>query len=304
MRATDASARFVGRESTNSARETRLSLSLPDRLPSKIVPFSHHHPDSWNPMPRPIFVHFLPTLFEPDEVVGSIAVVVDILRASTTITHALSNGADFVIPCGTVEEAFAVRNNLPAGTCVLGGERGGVRIDGFDLSNSPADYGPDVIRGKSIGFTTTNGTKALIRAEKAEDVLIGAFVNLSVVTDRLRTSELPVHIVCAGTNGQVTGEDVLFAGAVVKQLVDGFAEDFEPSDSARIAIDHWRRESGNGSVEALEAALRRAKGGRNLIELGYDRDIATAANTDSVPWIGTLTEGRKITASVGPDCLP
>jgi len=252
-------------------------------------------------MPRPIFVHFLPTLFEPDDVVGSIAVVVDILRASTTITHALANGADCVIPCATVEEAFAARNELPTGTCLLGGERGGVRIDGFDLSNSPTGYNPDTVRGKSIGFTTTNGTGALIRAEKADDVLIGAFVNLSAVTDRLRTSELPVHIVCAGTNGQITGEDVLFAGALVDKLGDGAAEEFETSDSTRIALDHWRDESGNGSTDALQAALRRSQGGRNLIELGYDRDIATAADTDSVPWIGRLTEGRTITASVRPD---
>ena len=252
-------------------------------------------------MPRPFFVHLLPRLFEPDDVVGSIVVVVDILRASTTITHALAHGADCVIPCGTVEEALAVRNDLPTGTCLLGGERGGVRINGFDLSNSPTDYGPDVVRGKSIGFTTTNGTRALIRAEKANHVLIGAFVNLSAVTDRLRTSELPVHIVCAGTNGQITGEDVLFAGAVVSQLVDRCAEDFETTDSARIALDHWRQESGNGSAAALQAALRRSKGGQNLIELGYDHDIATAANTDSVPWIGTLTEGRTITASSRPD---
>ncbi|MEO2013131.1 MAG: 2-phosphosulfolactate phosphatase [Fuerstiella sp.] len=252
-------------------------------------------------MPRPIFVHLLPTLFEPDDVLGGIAVVVDILRASTTITHALANGADCVIPCGTVEEALAARNDLPAGTCLLGGERGGVRIDGFDLSNSPTDYGPDVVKGKSIGFTTTNGTRALIRAEKADHVLIGAFVNLSAVTDRLGTSEVPVHIVCAGTNGQITGEDVLFAGAVVSQLLDCSAEEFATSDSARIALDHWRRESGNGSIDALQAALRRSQGGRNLIELGYDRDIATAANTDSVPWIGTLTEARTITASVRPD---
>ncbi|MCP4510527.1 MAG: 2-phosphosulfolactate phosphatase [Fuerstiella sp.] len=252
-------------------------------------------------MLRPIFVHLLPTLFEPDDVVGGIAVVVDILRATTTITHALANGVECVIPCGSIEEALAAKNDLPTGTCLLGGERGGVRIDGFDLSNSPDDYGPDVVKGKSIGFTTTNGTRALIRAEKADHVLIGAFVNLSAVTDRLRVSGLPVHIVCAGTNGQITGEDVLFAGAVVNQLLDRSARDFETSDSARIALNYWRQESGNGSTEALQAALRRSQGGRNLIELGYDRDITTAADTDSVPWIGTLNEARTITACVGSD---
>ncbi|MDG1894448.1 MAG: 2-phosphosulfolactate phosphatase [Fuerstiella sp.] len=250
-------------------------------------------------MSRLISVHPLPALFEPSDVAGGIAVVVDILRASTTITRAVANGVDCVIPCGTVEEAVDVRNELPPGTCLLGGERGGVRIDGFDLSNSPADYAPSVVRGMSIGFTTTNGTRALIRSEKADDVLIGAFVNLSVVAERLRNSELPVHIVCAGTNGQITGEDVLYAGALVEQLVGSTAEGFEMTDSAQLAINHWRQESGDGSSDALEAALRRSRGGRNLIELGYDCDIATAAKTDSVPWIGTLNENRTITASVG-----
>ena len=250
-------------------------------------------------MSRLISVHPLPTLFEPGDVKCGIAVVVDILRATTTITHALANGAECVIPCGTVEEVVEVRSDRPAGTCLLGGERGGVRIDGFDLSNSPADYASSVVRGKSIGFTTTNGTRALIRSEKADDVLIGAFVNLSAVADRLRTSGLPIHIVCAGTNGQITGEDVLFAGALVEQLVDSCAEGFDTTDSSQMAFNHWRQESGNGSSEALEAALRRSRGGRNLIELGYDCDIATAAKIDSVPWIGTLNENRTITVPVG-----
>ena len=137
-------------------------------------------------MPGLISVHPLPSLFEPDDVVGGVAVVVDILRATTTITHALANGADQVIPCGTVEQALEVRSDRPSGTCLLGGERGGLRIDGFDLSNSPDDYGPNAVRGKTIGFTTTNGTRALIRAEKADHVLIGAFVNLSAVAEWLQ----------------------------------------------------------------------------------------------------------------------
>ena len=251
-------------------------------------------------MSRLISVHPLPTCFEPDELVGGIAVVVDILRATTTITHALANGADCVIPCGTVEQALDIRNDLPAGTCLLGGERSGVRIDGFDLSNSPADYEPNTVRDRSIGFTKTNGTRALLRAEKADEVLIGAFVNLSAVVDRLCCSRLPVHIVCAGTNGQITGEDILFAGALVQQLLESSAERFQAEDSAQMAISHWRQESADDALEMLEAALRRSRGGRNLIELGYDHDIATAAKTDSVPWIGTLSKDRRITASATP----
>lgn len=252
-------------------------------------------------MPGLISVHPLPALFEPDDVVGGVAVVVDILRATTTITHALANGADQVIPCGTVEQTLEVRSDRPSGTCLLGGERGGLRIDGFDLSNSPDDYAPNAVRGKTIGFTTTNGTRALIRAEKADHVLIGAFVNLSAVAEWLRNSELPVHIVCAGTNGQITGEDVLYAGALIEQLVGSSADGVEMTDSAHMAINHWRQELGDGSPGALEAALRRSRGGRNLIELGFDRDIATAAKADSVPLIGTLRENCTITAPVDSD---
>ena len=116
----------------------------------KIALCSHKRADCGKFMSRQISVHPLPALFEPDDVVGGIAVVVDILRATTTITHALANGAGYIIPCGTVEQALDIRNDLPAGTCLLGGERGGIRIDGFDLSNSPDDYGPNAICAESV----------------------------------------------------------------------------------------------------------------------------------------------------------
>ena len=165
-------------------------------------------------MPGFCRVHLLPALFEPADLQGGIAVIVDILRASTTITHALANGAQKVIPCRSIDDAQALRTSPDDGV-LLGGERGGIRIDGFDLSNSPDDYSNAVVAGKTIGFTTTNGTKALLRSEKAQKIIIGSFANFSKVLDRIVDSGKPIHIVCAGTNGAITGEDVLFAGAVV-----------------------------------------------------------------------------------------
>lgn len=246
-------------------------------------------------MPRQLHVHLLPALFEPSDVSGGIAIVVDILRASTTIVHALANGAAGVIPCGTVKEAFAHRENSSQ-PYLFGGERGGVKIDGFDLSNSPDDYSSAVVENKTICFTTTNGTKALLRSEQADKILIGAFVNFSAIVDHLQNSRRPIHMVCAGTNGVITGEDTLFAGAVTHAILERTA-DLQLNDAATLAVSHWRQECDDLSPQKIEQSLRRAQGGRNLIELGYDKDITTAAAVDSVPVIGRVDDSRIIRRS-------
>ena len=238
-------------------------------------------------MSQQILVHLLPALFEPVELSGGTAVVVDVLRATSTMSFALSNGAGGVIPCGTVQDAISLRQRLGTDACLLGGERGGVKIDGFDLSNSPDDYGSDVVKGKSIGFTTTNGTKALLQASEAQEVMIGAFVNLSAVANRLSTVSGAIHIVCAGTNGAITSEDVLFAGALTARLRER-DHSVEVSDASLLAYNHWQQECGQFDAAVVETALRRSQGGRNLINLAYDRDIATAAAIDVVSSVGIV----------------
>lgn len=241
---------------------------------------------------RSLRVHLLPKLFEPAEIAGGVAVIVDVLRASTTISFALANGAAAVVPCETVETAQQVRASAEQGHCLLGGERGGLKIEGFDLSNSPDDYVRSIVEGRLIGFTTTNGTMALLRASQADVVMIGAFVNLSAVAERILADSRPIHIVCAGTNGQISGEDVLFAGALAERLTD--TESCSPCDSADIAISHWRQECGDGSRQAIETALRRSQGGRNLIDLKYDKDIATAAMVDELSNVGVLADDGRL----------
>lgn len=238
-------------------------------------------------MSRVITVHLLPTLFEPDEVRDATAVIVDILRASTTMTQALASKAECVIPCATVDDALHLRMVSPQNTCLLGGERGGVKIPDFDLSNSPADYPPEVVQQRIIGFTTTNGTRALLRAKQARHVLIGAFVNLSAVVERLLHSTTDVHLVCAGTDGKITAEDVLFAGAVVAELQNQLP-DATFTDSASIALGHWATASGQLTSECIEEALLKSQGGRNLVALGYRKDITTAASLNSVPVVGEV----------------
>lgn len=219
-----------------------------------------------------VSVHLLPELIGKTSLAGCTAVVIDILRAGTTICHALAAGAARVVPCLTIEEAIALRDG--SGKVLLGGERGGVQIEGFDLSNSPRDYTPEVVGGVTIGFTTTNGTKALHRCADAELVLIGAFVNLTSVVACLREAGRSVQLVCAGTDGVVTSEDVLFAGAVVDALCESNANVELANDSARLALDFYRRNSQNEAQ--FRQALLDSQGGRNLQRLGYETDIDRA----------------------------
>lgn len=149
-----------------------------------------------------VHVHLLPNLFEPEEFRGGVAVILDILRASTTIVHALAHGAARVIPTGEIAEARRVAGGLPVGSVLLGGEREGLQIEGFDLDNSPFAYTPELVKGRTIVFTTTNGTRALLRSDRADRVLIGSFVNLQAVVDDLAQEDRPVHLVCAGDKGE------------------------------------------------------------------------------------------------------
>src|SRR3954447_24007137 len=126
-------------------------------------------------MPR-VFVHLLPALVEPETLRDQTVVVVDVLRATTTIVHALAAGARAVVPCLEVEEARQRAANLPAGSAVLGGERQGLRIEGFDLGNSPTEYTPERVAGKTVVFTTTNGTRAMLHARGARRVVLGSLV--------------------------------------------------------------------------------------------------------------------------------
>jgi 2-phosphosulfolactate phosphatase len=258
-------------------------------------------------------VHFLPELTTPAELAAGVVVVIDVLRASTTITTALAAGAREVIPCAEVEQARIragqlgrrhpasakalvaatadVAKIVAAGTHesdpgpLLGGERGGLPIDGFDLGNSPSEFTAQTIAGRTVVFTTTNGTKALLACTAAQRVLIGSFVNFSAIAAEL-DGELPIHLLCAGTRDRVTREDVLFAGSLVEKLAGTIVEEGAINDAARIARDVWchsmndLRPPSRRANQRLINVLRESQGGRNLINVGLERDIVDAADFD------------------------
>ena len=225
-----------------------------------------------------VHVHLVPTLFEPGDLTGGVAVMIDVLRASTTICHALAAGAEAVVPLSEVPRTLALANSDASG--LAAGERAGKPPEGFDLGNSPSDFTADQVAGKVVYFTTTNGTQALQRMRQADEVLIAAFVNRAAIAERLRTESRPLHFVCAGTDGAKTAEDVLLAGALVKDLLSDV-----PLGSplgTQLAYDHYVARCEEGRViDAVRAGL----GGQNLARIGLDQDIDAAMAESTIDLI-------------------
>lgn len=227
-----------------------------------------------------VFVHLLPSLIPPGALRGSAAVVIDVLRATTVMVHALASGCEAVVPCGEIDEARAVAASLPPGTALLGGERGGLPIPGFDLGNSPGDFTPEACRGKILVMTTTNGTRAILASRAAERVLIGAFVNHAAVLEALRQERRPLHIVCAGTDGEISFEDTLCAGLIVEDLLAPARERAnDPAEIAARLADSVFAQLAPGGMPLAEL-LRWGRGGRNVEEVGLGPDIDASAQLD------------------------
>lgn len=238
-----------------------------------------------------LHVYFLPDLARDDDLDGRTVVVIDVLRATTTILHALGAGAVEVIPCLEVDEARQAASALGA-NAILGGERSGGKIPGFDLGNSPAEYTSKALAGKSLVFTTTNGTRAMLCCRRARRLLIGAFSNFSAICQSL-SGEERIALICAGTNGNITREDVLFAGAVVYQIAGSFLDTLAApaeglNDQALIAAAAWRASLRDISPKSLAEQLRSSIGGRNLLGIGHGTDIDLSAQMDKFDFVPVL----------------
>ena len=230
--------------------------------------------------PPRVRVHLLPALIQPGELRGGVAVVVDVLRATTSMVHALAAGAESIRPCLEVEDAFAIARDLPVGSALLTGERQGLPIPDFDLGNSPDALGSEATRGKTVVMTSTNGTRALLAAIEADRLLVGAFSNLQAILNILQAETRPIHIVGSGTDGLVSWEDTLLSGAYVEALTPPDDLIGPIDDAARIARTAWRSIDG---VNGLRAALEQGRGGRRVREIGLSADFEAVAAVDRFP---------------------
>lgn len=233
---------------------------------------------------RPLYVHLHAKLVDPGALAGGVVIVIDALRASVTMTAALARGAERVIPVLTVDDAKLARERLigegvPRERILMGGERGGVMIPGFDLDNSPRAYTPEMVRGRTVVFTSTNGTAALLLASRAGQVLVGSFANLSAVCKAVEREPRPVHVLACGTRDEISLDDVLPAGAMA-DLLQRAGRQMPAEDSGRVAIHAYR--GALASPSGLVEAMRQSRGGRNLARLGLGDDVDFCSRLDTM----------------------
>jgi 2-phosphosulfolactate phosphatase len=202
------------------------------------------------------------------------AVVVDVLRATSVLTQARLHGARAVLAAGTPEEAMALRARHPG--ALLCGERAGRRIPGFDLGNSPFEYGYEIVGGRRLIFASTNGSQALLAAGRARRRVLGAFVNANAVLEAVVADER-ITIVCSGKLGGYALEDAAFAGWLVERLA---------ARGARVegAAAAFARRSAPRDAAGVRALVQGASHGRYLRSLGpeFARDVEFCAGLDTI----------------------
>ena len=244
--------RALGRPVVNGDSELFAGIRLANLQPSTALP-----PEDQ----AHVFVHLLPRLIPHGFLRGGVAVVVDVLRATTVMVHALAAGCEAIIPCGEIDEAREIAANLPEGTALLAGERQGLPIPGFRPGKLAGDFTAEVCQGKTLVMTTTNGTRAILASLDAERVYIASFGNLRATSTELSVQFLkkdhkhPVHIICAGTDGHISLEDSLLAGALAAQIVNVPAEHVSScfgNDEALMVVCQW-----NDVERFLESVLSR-----------------------------------------------
>lgn len=233
-------------------------------------------------MPVSLDVVFTPDLLPSSDLTGKTVVVADILRATTTITFAMANGATSITPVLTPEDAFRLAADQPK--TLIGGERGGVKVDGFNLGNSPREYTEAVVSDRQIVLTTTNGTRTLQACCAAERVLVGSFLNLRAVVDRLARVEGELIIACSGREGGFCTEDTVFAGACVAAL--GETQLTDAAETAKILYQTH--------CDDLLGMLRHCYHGRSLAGIGLGEDLEFCAQIDLVDIVPYLIDGRII----------
>jgi 2-phosphosulfolactate phosphatase len=235
-------------------------------------------------MSRTIDVILTADAVDPARLPGARALVIDVLRASTSIIAALGNGAAAVIPVETVEEARARKTALGP-DALLAGERDGDPPEGFDLGNSPREYTPERVRGRTIVLTTSNGTRALIAARPAAAVGVAAFVNAAAAAAWARERDDNVVLICSGSLGKVSLEDQACAGWLAALLAVA-----EPTVTLTAQAKE-AREVGLVYGKDLRRLGRDARHAQKLVRKGHGRDVDTCFDLDTTSVVPTLAPG-------------
>src|SRR5207253_7702905 len=162
--------------------------------------------------------YFTPAKVKATDLTGRVAVVIDVLRATSTMIEALANGARTIFPVATIDEAVRLGQNLDRTATLLCGERKSVRIEGFDLGNSPFEFTDDAVAGKALVMSTTNGTRAVLCAADARRALVASLLNLDAVAQAVAEDGDDVAIICAGREQRFALEDAVCAGLIAERV--------------------------------------------------------------------------------------
>jgi 2-phosphosulfolactate phosphatase len=222
-----------------------------------------------------------PALFYQFDVSDSIVVVIDILRATSSMCVAFQYGAKSLVPVMTTEESFSYKEK----GYLIGAERQGTQLEGFDLGNSPFSYMEDKIAGRNIALTTTNGTRAMNIAKDAYLVVAGSFLNLSVLTEWLIQQDKNVVCLCAGWKDTFNLEDTLFAGALSQQLLRHFQLS-NHRDAVLAAMQLY-----DSAKTDLYAFLTPSSHRNRLAELKIDEDVIYCLTPDQTRVVPVLKNG-------------
>ncbi|WP_316817164.1 2-phosphosulfolactate phosphatase [Pedobacter nyackensis] len=230
------------------------------------------------PHQKSIEVCLTPALLNLYNTSNSVVVVIDILRATSSMVYGIDNGANAIIPVSQVEDCL----NYADQGFLLAAERNGEVVEGYDFGNSPFSYSAEKVKGKTIVLTTTNGTKALHMArEQAHQVVIGSFLNLNALCQWLKVQEKDVLLLCAGWKDKFNLEDTLFAGAVVNEL----RKDFTHFDDSCVAAEDLYLLA----KDDLRAYLHKSSHSHRLAELNIEEDVKFCLQLNICEAIPVLT---------------
>lgn len=217
-------------------------------------------------------------------------IILDVLRATTTMSIALSNGAKEIIPTENI--ATAVRVAKGSKNSVLCGERNGKVVDGFSLGNSPLEYSEEVIKDKSLIFSTTNGTIAIIKSKFAKNCLLCSFVNISAIVDHVNSIDEDFIIICSGKLNDFCLEDAVCAGMLLNKLNVGRNLEMKDSEIASMHLcNDLAMLMNTPSQDKILKMFHLSEHGKYLSSIGFEKDLEICSKIDSYPSIPIFRNG-------------
>lgn len=234
-------------------------------------------------------LYFTPVPLGRTKLAGRTVVAIDVLRSSTSTCAALTAGAKGVIPVPGPGEAGELWTKIGGDMAVLAGERDNVKIENFNLGNSPTEFTPETVGGKFVIMTTTNGTAVYHDAVGAELVICCGLVNISKVAQKAATAGHDMVIVCSGQEGGFSIEDTICAGMLIHLLATEWKVDLSVNDAGSLALLLFR-----SNKTAMKKTIEQGEHGRRLAEVGFGGDVEIAAAVDSMPVLPVLQDGRLV----------